>query len=61
LMKGNFIEISPGPVKAAVAMMGKAKEVYRLPMVPVKPETKDKLRNILLELRLIEGKSAPAD
>jgi 4-hydroxy-tetrahydrodipicolinate synthase len=40
LMKANFIETSPGPVKAALAMMGKIKEVYRLPMVPVKPETK---------------------
>jgi 4-hydroxy-tetrahydrodipicolinate synthase len=56
LMKANFIETSPGPVKAALAMMGKIKEVYRLPMVPVKPETKDKLRAVLEELRLIEGK-----
>jgi 4-hydroxy-tetrahydrodipicolinate synthase len=53
LMKANFIETSPGPVKAAVAMMGKIKEVYRLPMVPVKPETKDKLREVLVELKLI--------
>jgi len=53
LMKTNFIETSPGPVKAAVAMMGKIKEVYRLPMVPVKPETKDKLREVLVELKLI--------
>ncbi|MFY9556321.1 MAG: 4-hydroxy-tetrahydrodipicolinate synthase [Blastocatellia bacterium] len=53
LMKANFIETSPGPVKAAVAMMGKAREVYRLPMVPVKPETKEKLRAVLVELKLI--------
>jgi 4-hydroxy-tetrahydrodipicolinate synthase len=53
LMKANFIETSPGPVKAAVAMMGKIKEVYRLPMVPVKPETKEKLRSVLVELKLI--------
>jgi 4-hydroxy-tetrahydrodipicolinate synthase len=56
LMKANFIETSPGPVKAALAMMGKIKEVYRLPMVPVKPETKEKLRAVLEELRLTEGK-----
>jgi 4-hydroxy-tetrahydrodipicolinate synthase len=61
LMKANFIETSPGPVKAAVAMMGRIKEVYRLPMVPVTPETKNKLRNILVELKLIEGKSVQAD
>lgn len=53
LMKANFIETSPGPVKAALAMMGKIKEAYRLPMVPVKPETKEKLRAVLLELKLI--------
>jgi len=53
LMKANFIETSPGPVKAALAMMGKIKEVYRLPMVPVKPETKEKLRDVLVDLKLI--------
>ncbi len=53
LMKVNFIEASPGPVKAALAMMGKIKEVYRLPIVPVKPETKEKLRAVLIELKLI--------
>jgi 4-hydroxy-tetrahydrodipicolinate synthase len=53
LMKANFIESSPGPVKAGVAMMGRIREVYRLPMIPVKPETKEKLRSILAELRVI--------
>ena len=59
LMKGNFIETSPAPVKAALAMMGKIKESYRLPIVPVRPDTRDKLRSILSELGLIQvGKSA---
>ena len=53
LMKANFIETSPGPVKAAVAMMGRIKEVYRLPMVPVKPQTKERLRTVLVELQII--------
>jgi len=53
LMKANFIETSPGPVKAALAMMGKIKEVYRLPIVPVKPETKERLRSILVDLKLM--------
>jgi 4-hydroxy-tetrahydrodipicolinate synthase len=53
LMKANFIETSPGPVKAALAMMGKIREVYRLPMVPVTTETKSKLRRVLTDLRLI--------
>ncbi|HKY06326.1 MAG TPA: 4-hydroxy-tetrahydrodipicolinate synthase [Blastocatellia bacterium] len=53
LMKANFIETSPGPVKAALALMGKIKEVYRLPMVPVSAETKEKLRRVLVDLKLI--------
>ncbi|HXG63789.1 MAG TPA: 4-hydroxy-tetrahydrodipicolinate synthase [Blastocatellia bacterium] len=53
LMKANFIETSPGPVKAALAMMGKIKEVYRLPMVPVRPETKERLRAVLADLKLL--------
>jgi 4-hydroxy-tetrahydrodipicolinate synthase len=53
LMKANFIETSPGPVKAALAMMGKIKETYRLPLVPVEPETKEKLRKVLVDLKLI--------
>jgi 4-hydroxy-tetrahydrodipicolinate synthase len=53
LMKVNFVETSPGPVKAALAMMGKIKEVYRLPMVPVSSATKEKLRAVLVDLKLI--------
>jgi 4-hydroxy-tetrahydrodipicolinate synthase len=53
LMKANFIETSPGPVKAALALMGKVKEIYRLPMVPVSEQTKDKLRSVLVDLKLI--------
>jgi 4-hydroxy-tetrahydrodipicolinate synthase len=53
LMKANFIDTSPGPVKAALAMMGKIKEVYRLPMVPVSAQTKEKLRSVLVDLKLI--------
>jgi 4-hydroxy-tetrahydrodipicolinate synthase len=53
LMKANFLETSPGPVKAALAMMGKIKEVYRLPLVAVQAETKEKLRKVLVDLKLI--------
>jgi 4-hydroxy-tetrahydrodipicolinate synthase len=52
-MKANFIEASPGPVKAAVAMMGRIEEAYRLPIVPVTSATREKLRAILGELELI--------
>jgi dihydrodipicolinate synthase/N-acetylneuraminate lyase len=33
LMQANFIESSPLPVKAVLAMMGKIEENYRLPLV----------------------------
>jgi 4-hydroxy-tetrahydrodipicolinate synthase len=34
LMNVNFVETSPGPVKAAMGMMGLLEPVYRLPLVP---------------------------
>jgi 4-hydroxy-tetrahydrodipicolinate synthase len=46
------------PVKAVLAMMGRIEEVYRLPMVPVKRETRLKLQQIAAELGLLEAVSA---
>src|SRR5207248_9531746 len=43
LMQANFIESNPIPVKAALAMMGRIKEVYRLPMMRMKEDTRAKL------------------
>ena len=42
LMKVMFIESNPGPVKAALAMMGIIGENYRLPLVPMKEENRNK-------------------
>jgi len=53
LMQANFIETNPIPVKAALAMMGKIKEVYRLPMCPMKPEHRARLEMVLAEYGLI--------
>jgi 4-hydroxy-tetrahydrodipicolinate synthase len=53
LMQANFIESNPIPVKAALAMMGLIEEVYRLPLVPVKPENRAKLQKILEGLGLL--------
>jgi 4-hydroxy-tetrahydrodipicolinate synthase len=53
LMRVNFIESNPGPVKAALAMMGIIKENYRLPLVPVKPESRVKIREALEHLDAI--------
>jgi 4-hydroxy-tetrahydrodipicolinate synthase len=53
LMKVNFVETSPIPVKAGVAMMGKIKEVYRLPLVPISDAGRAKLSAVLKDLRMI--------
>jgi 4-hydroxy-tetrahydrodipicolinate synthase len=53
LMKINFIESNPIPVKAALAMMGKVKEVYRLPLVPISDGGRAKLAPVLQRLGLI--------
>jgi 4-hydroxy-tetrahydrodipicolinate synthase len=50
LMLGNFIESNPGPVKFAMAAMGLCEEAYRLPMVPPRPASKEKIIAILKEL-----------
>ena len=57
LMEVNFIESSPGPVKAALAMMGLLEESLRLPLVPVQQKTRDRLRGILVEIGLLKESS----
>jgi len=48
-----FIETNPIPVKTALAMMGKIHEEFRLPLCEMYPANKDKLRKILVDLKLI--------
>jgi 4-hydroxy-tetrahydrodipicolinate synthase len=47
LMEVNFIESNPIPVKAAMALMGLLEPVYRLPMVPPKPENLARIEKVL--------------
>jgi 4-hydroxy-tetrahydrodipicolinate synthase len=47
LMLANFAESNPIPVKAAMAQMGLLEESYRLPMVPPRAETREKLARVL--------------
>jgi len=60
LMDANFIESSPGPVKAAMAMMGLLEEHFRLPLVPVKETTRAKLKDVLATLGALGGTKAHA-
>jgi 4-hydroxy-tetrahydrodipicolinate synthase len=53
LMQVNFIESSPGPVKAALAMMGRIEESLRLPLVPIQGQSRSRLRQVMTELGLL--------
>lgn len=53
LFRDLFIDTNPIPVKAALAMMGKIEEVYRLPLCEMSDSDKAKLRKTLQELSLI--------
>src|SRR6266478_2886091 len=53
LMQANFIESNPLPVKAVLAMMGKIEEIYRLPLLPMRRDTRSKLQKIAADSGLI--------
>jgi len=48
-----FIETNPIPVKTALAMMGKIKEEFRLPLCEMAPANKEKLKKTLKGLKII--------
>jgi 4-hydroxy-tetrahydrodipicolinate synthase len=60
LMQANFIESSPLPVKAVLAMMGKLEEVYRLPLLPMRRDTRSRLQKIAGEAGLVSKSASPA-
>jgi len=59
LMDVNFVESNPIPVKSAMALMGLLEPVYRLPMVPPKPENLEKIKSVLAQLGLLATRSVP--
>src|SRR6476646_926973 len=61
LMQANFLESNPMPVKAVLTMMGRIEEVLRLPMLPVKPETRSKLEKIAAEVGLLQVHASVSD
>ena len=60
LMEINFIESSPGPVKAAMALMGLLEENFRLPLVPIQEKSRVRIREVIAELGLLESAHATA-
>ncbi len=55
LMLVNFIESNPIPVKSAMVSMGLLEEVYRLPMVPPRPASKQRIQAVLQALGIGGG------
>ena len=53
LMQINFVESSPGPLKTAMAAMGLLEEIYRLPLVAPRPESKEKILKVLKDLNVL--------
>jgi 4-hydroxy-tetrahydrodipicolinate synthase len=53
LIQVNFAESNPIPCKAAMAAMGLIEEIYRLPLVPPSPATRDKVIGVLQQLKML--------
>jgi 4-hydroxy-tetrahydrodipicolinate synthase len=53
LMNLNFVESSPVPVKASLALLGLCEESYRLPLCPPTDATRSQLKDALTELGLL--------
>ncbi|MBL8178234.1 MAG: 4-hydroxy-tetrahydrodipicolinate synthase [Bryobacterales bacterium] len=60
LMEVNFVESNPGPVKAAMALMGLLEPVWRLPLVPPSPASLARIETVLADLNLLAGRSVHA-
>ncbi len=54
IMKACFIETNPGPVKAALRLMGKGTGSLRLPMVEPMPETEKALVEAMRKVGLVK-------
>jgi 4-hydroxy-tetrahydrodipicolinate synthase len=57
LMEMNFWESSPAPAKCALTLMRKCGETLRLPLAPVRDDTRKRIEKILAGLRLLPRKS----
>ena len=61
LMEVNFVESNPGPVKAAMAMMGLIEPHYRLPMVEPLSASQAVISRVLAQAGLTTPAAASAD
>ncbi len=57
LMEMNFWESSPAPAKCALSLMKKCGETLRLPLAPVKEETRRRIEKLMTGFKLLPRKS----
>jgi 4-hydroxy-tetrahydrodipicolinate synthase len=55
LAKAMFLETNPAPIKCALWMDGKIQNELRLPLVPVRAETREKIARAVREYRTASG------
>lgn len=55
LFRDLFLDTNPIPVKAALALMGRLEETYRMPLCEPSSKVRDQLRATLLKLGLLAG------
>jgi len=60
LMEMNAWEPSPGPVKCALSLMRRCGDTLRLPLVPVRDETRKRIEKVLAGYRLLPQKKGRA-
>lgn len=58
LMEMNFWEPSPGPVKCALSLMKKCGETLRLPLAPVRDDTRRRIETMLSDCKILPKKGS---
>jgi 4-hydroxy-tetrahydrodipicolinate synthase len=47
MMNALFMDVNPVPVKAAMSLLGLCEESYRLPLIPMRDEEKERLKQVM--------------
>ncbi len=55
VVRALFIESNPAPAKEAMNMMGLPAGKLRLPLVPLRPESRETLRQTLVQIGRLKG------
>ena len=59
LIRANFLESNPGPLKAAMARMGLLENRLRAPLAPVRPEVEREIESALQHAELLDPRPTP--